>query len=74
MKIATISREGLVLMALLVALLWGCGGLERWRVSRANRELRSTLHEMRLLRAKAGATRTRPASARRGRIRAVVPG
>jgi hypothetical protein len=43
MTIATISREGLTAVAVLVAILWGCYALERRSLRQANDELRRVL-------------------------------
>lgn len=58
MTIATISREGLTVTAILVACLWVCLGLERLSVRQANHEYYRTLRDMQLLQ-----TRTRPCNA-----------
>jgi hypothetical protein len=59
MPIATISKEGLAVTAILVALLWACIGLERLSVRQADQAFRRTVHEMQLLRTRCG----RPAAA-----------
>ena len=43
MKIAAISREGLAAIALLVAVLWGCVGLERLSILESNHTYQSLL-------------------------------
>jgi hypothetical protein len=43
MTIATISKEGLTVIAVLVAILWGCYALERRSLRQSNDELRHVL-------------------------------
>ena len=52
MAIATISREGLAAMAILVALLWGCLVGERLTVRRADHDATQALHDLQVLRVK----------------------
>ena len=47
MTIAGITKPGLIVMAILVAILWGCFIGERLTVQRANQEMARTLREMR---------------------------
>jgi len=51
MPIAKISQEGLAAMALCVALLWACLGMEWYSVRRANHDNRQALRQMQLLQA-----------------------
>jgi hypothetical protein len=47
MTLAGITKPGLTVMAILVAILWGCFVTERLTVQNANRELGRVLREMR---------------------------
>lgn len=49
MPIATLSKEGLSVIAIMVALLWGCLGMERLSVRKTNHEYRRALCQMRAL-------------------------
>jgi hypothetical protein len=46
MEIAAITKQGLVAIAILVAILWGCLVGERLTVQRANREMEIVLRQM----------------------------
>jgi hypothetical protein len=46
MEIAAITKQGLVAIAILVAILWGCLVTERLTVQRANREMEIMLRQM----------------------------
>jgi hypothetical protein len=46
MAIATITKQGLAAIAILVAILWGCLVSERLTVERANQEMGRVLREM----------------------------
>lgn len=60
MSVANITGQGLCVIAILVALLWGCLIGERVIVSRANTEARQALRQVRLLKLK---RQVEPASA-----------
>ena len=47
MTIAGITKPGLSVMAILVAILWGCFIGERLTVQKANREMGQVLRQMR---------------------------
>jgi len=47
MTIAGITKPGLTVMAILVAILWGCFVGERLTVQKANQEMGRVLREMR---------------------------
>ena len=47
MTIAGITKPGLIVMAILVAILWGCFIGERLTVARANQEMGQVLRQMR---------------------------
>jgi hypothetical protein len=47
MTIAAITKPGLTVMAILVAILWGCFIMERLTVQNANQEMGRVLREMR---------------------------
>jgi hypothetical protein len=47
MTIAGITKPGLTVMAILVAILWGCVIGERLTVQRANLEMEQALRQMR---------------------------
>jgi len=47
MTIAGITKPGLAVMAILVAILWGCLVSERLTVRKANQEMGRVLREMR---------------------------
>ena len=47
MTIAGITKPGLTVMAILVAILWGCFVSERLTVQKANLEMEQVLREMR---------------------------
>ncbi len=51
MPITTLSKEGLSVIAIMVALLWGCLGMERLSVRQANHEYRRAVYQMRALHA-----------------------
>ena len=46
MTIAAITKPGLTVMAILVAILWGCFVCERLTVQKANQEMGRVLREM----------------------------
>ena len=46
MPIAAITKPGLTVMAILVAILWGCFVSERLTVERANQEMGRVLRDM----------------------------
>jgi len=46
MTIAGITKPGLIVMAILVAILWGCFVCERLTVQNANQEMGRVLREM----------------------------
>lgn len=52
MALAAISRQGLTVTAVLVALLWACIGMERWSVHQTNQAYLRTLQEMESLQAR----------------------
>ena len=47
MQIAGITKPGLIVMAILVTILWGCFVGERLMVQRANQEMGRVLQQMR---------------------------
>jgi hypothetical protein len=47
MTITGITKPGLAMMAILVAILWGCFVSERLTVERANQEMGRVLRDMR---------------------------
>ena len=47
MTIAAITKPGLTVMAVLVAILWGCFVCERLTVQKANQEMGRVLRELR---------------------------
>ena len=52
MTMAAITKQGLVAIAILVAVLWGCLVSERLTVRKANLEMGRVLREMREMRIK----------------------